>query len=425
MNRVAAAVTVLIVLPATGAGAQDTTAPLEEPAGVLTLADAAALAVARSPELRAFTSEIRAAEARALQAGARPNPELSLSVENFSGTLPGSDASEVTLSLGQLLELGGDRGARIDAALAERSVAARDFEARRAAVLAEVVERYLRALAADQIAALGAEALGTAEEIAESVARRVQAGASSRAELTRAEVEVARARLEVSIAEQDQALSRALLASSWGESSPRFRTLSGGLERSVAAPDLDSLLARVEASPAVSRWDLEIRVSEQRLRVARAERVPNVDLGGGVRRLTEFDDWTLVAGLTVPLPLFDRNRGGIEEARASVERAGASRDHARTARRLEVIAAHGRIIRDLLRLEALREAVLPGAERALGEIDAGYREGRFGSLDLLDARRTLTTVRRDEIETLLDLHLTATEIERLAGGPLVPAGQPD
>jgi cobalt-zinc-cadmium efflux system outer membrane protein len=115
----------------------------------------------------------------------------------------------------------------------------------------------------------------------------------------------------------------------------------------------------------------------------------------------------------------------MREAEAAVGRAGASRDQARAARRLEIIGAHGRITRSRLELAALREAVLPGAERALDEIEGGYREGRFGSLDLLDARRTLTAVRRDEIETLLDLHLTATEIERLVGGPLVPAGRPE
>jgi cobalt-zinc-cadmium efflux system outer membrane protein len=423
MSRVVAVVIVLFVPSAVGAGTQDATVPFEEPAGALTLADAAALAVARNPELRAFSWEVRAADARVLQAGAHPNPELALSVENFSGTLPGGAASEVTLSLGQLLELGGDRRARVEAASAERSVVERDFEARRTVVLAEVVERYLRALAADEIAALSAKELETAEEIAESVGKRVLAGASSRAELTRAEVEVARARLERTLAEQDQALSRVLLASCWGESSPRFRTLSGALERSVAVPDLDSLLARVDASPDVSRWDLEILAGRQRIRAARAERVPDLALGGGVRRLAESDDHTLVAGLTVPLPLFDRNRGGIQEAEASVERSGALRDQERATRRLQLIDAHGGVTRAQLKLAALREALLPGAERALGEIDAGYREGRFGSLDLLDARRTLTAVRRDEIETLLDFHLVATEIERLVGGPLVSTGQ--
>ncbi|MGQ0720195.1 MAG: TolC family protein [Candidatus Eiseniibacteriota bacterium] len=424
MSRAAVAVAVVILAPAAGARAQDANAPAE-PTAALSLADAVALAVAYSPELRAYASEIRAADARALQAGARPNPELSLSVENISGTLPGSAAAEVTLSLGQLLELGGDRGARVGAAAAERSVAERDLEARRAAVLAEVVVRYLTALAADELAALAAEARETAEEIAESVGNRVRAGASSRAELTRAEVEVARARLEKSLAEQDQAMSRALLASCWGESSARFPALSGALDRSMAVPELESLLERAEASPEVTRWDLEVLAGRQRLGVARAARVPDLEIGGGVRRLAESDDYTLVAGLTAPLPLFDRNRGGIREAEASVERAGASREQARAARRLEIIGAHGRITRSRLELAALREAVLPGAERALDEIEGGYREGRFGSLDLLDARRTLTAVRRDEIETLLDLHLTATEIERLVGGPLIPAGRPE
>ena len=60
--------------------------PIAEPTGTITLPDALALAIARNPELAVFPHELRAADARKLQAGLRPNPELGIEIEGFAGS---------------------------------------------------------------------------------------------------------------------------------------------------------------------------------------------------------------------------------------------------------------------------------------------------------------------------------------------------
>src|SRR5690606_518243 len=124
---------------------------------LLSLADALALALEHSPELAAYSWELRAAEARRIQAAARPNPELGLDLENVSGDLPGLSRSELTLSLGQILELGGKRDARIRAARAEQEVRAREWEVLEVAVSAEVTRRFLDAVTIERLVGLQEE----------------------------------------------------------------------------------------------------------------------------------------------------------------------------------------------------------------------------------------------------------------------------
>ena len=102
----------------------------EEPTGVLTLRQALALALLRNPELASAAWEVRAGEARTLQAGLLPNPEVGVEVENFagSGEFRGVDAAETTVALSQVIELGGKRLRRARVAALERDLAAWEYE---------------------------------------------------------------------------------------------------------------------------------------------------------------------------------------------------------------------------------------------------------------------------------------------------------
>ena len=97
------------------------------PDSTLTLDRALSLALTRNPGLAAFSLEVRAREARALQASLAPNPDFSIEVENFGGkgTFSGFDGSETTISLGQLMELGGKRGKRTRVAALDGDLATR------------------------------------------------------------------------------------------------------------------------------------------------------------------------------------------------------------------------------------------------------------------------------------------------------------
>src|SRR4029079_11024876 len=116
-----------------------------EPTGLLTLAAAIRAALAGNPDLVASAYDIKAADAHIEQARRRPNPELSLELENFAGTgeTRGTHSLEQTLSLSQVVALGGKRALRERAATSSRDVVNIARQAQQLDVLATVTQRYI------------------------------------------------------------------------------------------------------------------------------------------------------------------------------------------------------------------------------------------------------------------------------------------
>ena len=169
-----------------------------QPVGALLLREALSLALIRSPELAAFSWEVRVREAEALQAGLMPNPEIGVDAENFAGggVYGGYDSAESTVFLGQLVELGGKRSKRRRVADLERELSGWDYEIRRLDVLTAVTREFVAVLEAQERLALADELRKIAGQTLEAVAKQVRAGATSPVEQTRASVIVASAEVE-------------------------------------------------------------------------------------------------------------------------------------------------------------------------------------------------------------------------------------
>ncbi|NOT32802.1 MAG: TolC family protein [Candidatus Eisenbacteria bacterium] len=392
---------------------------------VLSLSDALQLALTSNPRLQALGWEVRIAEGRALQAGARPNPVISAELENAGGTEPGLSNSETTLSIGQLLELGGKRSARLGVARADQSVLALDVRGERFALMGEVTRRYIESLAVDQSLALTEEEVRSAEEASSTTAQRVTAGAAHPVERRRADVELTNLKLDRTILQSDALLARSRLSLLWGEPQPRFERLSGTLGSLPALPNLDSLSLRAESSPVLARWRAEQAARQMRLELERSRRIPDLTAQAGIRQLSESDGHTFVAGISLPVPLFDRNRGAIEQASAALSQAPSAEAQARLDVRQSLAEGHASLRRSAVKLETLRRDVLPEAQRAYEEMRVGFERGRFAYLDLLDARRTWLRAKREELQTLLVAHLAVADLERLLGGPLDANSNPE
>ncbi len=134
--------------------------PAATPTGKLTLEAAIAAALVRSPELAAYSYDVRAAEARILQAGVPPNPELEFEVEEYDRGGEGFGSAETAVVLAQAFELGGKRRWRKRIAEAEGELTGWDFEAKRLDVIAETAKRFTAVLAAQERLALAQSAVG-------------------------------------------------------------------------------------------------------------------------------------------------------------------------------------------------------------------------------------------------------------------------
>lgn len=391
-----------------------------EPVGVLRLDDALAAALLRNPDLAAQAYEIRALEAATLQAGARPNPDVTLELEDYfgSGSYRGVDSSQTTLLLGQRIELGGKRAARLAQARAGRDLAAFDYELRRIDVLARVAGFFVDVLVAEARLGLADESLMLAESMREVASRRLRAGIASAAEEIRATVAVDVAAVEREHAEHELETVRQLLAAQWGGERPMFERAEGDLERLPRVPSSAELGRRIEASPALGRWQSEIAHREAGRALAKSGAISDLTVRAGPRRLEGPGETTLVMGFYVPLPLWDRREGEIAEAESRVAKAAAERRAARVRSISEI--ANARLALEAASEEAslLRTRVIPGTERAVEALRDGYRRGRFALIEVLDAERARLSARQQYLGVLREAHHRAQEIERLTGVPL-------
>jgi cobalt-zinc-cadmium efflux system outer membrane protein len=389
-------------------------------AGEIALADAIAAALRSSPALGAVAYEVRSREALAIQAAARPNPDLAVEVEDFagSGSRDGFDSAETTLSLAQLIELGGDRSRRMRVAELDTALASWDFEADRLAVLSDAAKTFVVLLAVQERQALAAELERLAGETLRSVSSTVRAGAVSPVEEQRASVNLERVQLDLVREARALEVARAQLAATWGDPTPQFTRALGALDALPPTPDLARLEAAVSDSPELARWNAEIAQREAALALERARRIPDVTVSLGGRYYSDGDDGGLVAGASVPLPLFDRNRGGVLDARHRVARARAEQRLADVSVRAALRARYQELLAAGEEVAALRDRIIPHAERVFLETRRGYATGLFRHVEVLDAQRTLFDARRELLDAWTAFHLAATDLERITGVPL-------
>lgn len=396
----------------------------EDPTGAVTLRDAVALALLHSPDLAAFAWEVRAREARIIQAGRPPNPVVGMLAEDLGGARVPRAADQqlvqpqVTVQLSQVIELGGKRTARQDLAALNRDLAAWDYETARIDVLTRVTRAFVDALAAQEAQALAAQTLQIVEQTQQTVVARVVAGAVSPIEETRADVALAAARVESDRASRLLEATRSRLATLWGRSLARFSSVAGDLDAIPALPSLAELQGRVAANPGLARWAAEVAQRQAALAVEQSRRVPDVSVSAGYRRFTDIDSNAFLVGATISLPVFDRNRGGIAEADSRLAKAYEDR----RAAQMRVSAALAEAYRGLssayAEVTALRSAVLPGSRQAFEAVTEGYRLGRFRYVEVLDAQRTLVAAGGQYLRALTDYHHAVAEVEQLTGAPV-------
>ncbi len=387
-----------------------------EPSGDLALGDAIALALLRNPELAVDSFEQRAREAAALQAGVRPNPTLSIELEDFagSGAFRGARRAQTTLLLGQLVELGGKRAARALLAQADVDVAAWDYELRRIDVLSRTSDAFIELLAAQERLELADEALALARKVERVAGLRRRAGMASPAEEIRAGVAVDVAGVEREHTQHGLATARQALAAMWaGEAS--FTRALGDLAQLPKPPRRAELASRLAASPGVARWQAELARREAARALVRSGLTPDLALTAGPRHLAGADDVALVVGVSVPLPLFDRKAGAIAESELRIAKLAAEQRAQRVRIATALNAAQLALIASIEEAKLLRERVLPGIERAAQVMQRGYEEGRFAQIEVLETERARAEAREQTLRALVEAHHNAREIERLTG----------
>ncbi|MFY0567125.1 TolC family protein [Archangium lansingense] len=378
----------------------------------LTLEEALSLARQRAPAL--LEAAGRVAEAQGPVAGASPvlhnNPTLAL--EAGPRTLAtGERAPNVVVGLSQPVELGGKRGARLDAAragLARETARQRDTER---LVLGDVAATFLRALHARERLRLARGAEETARDFSHSTQRRFEAGDVPVVDVNVARVALARARAEVASAEGAEVALLGELRGLLGLPADEALALRGDLSALAAQPvELPSTLPE--------RPDITSLVAE--LEEARAERrlgegAAWPDLNVGVRYENEGDERAIVGALGVSLPLFARGQSARVAGEARERRLQVAVEAARRAQSVQVQAALAQYRKEREAVELLEREALPLL--ADNELLArkSYEAGEMGLAEFLLVRRDVLDSRADYLTRLLQAALSRVHLTLQTG----------
>ena len=373
-----------------------------------------------NPDLKAFSWAVRAGEAKTLQAGLRPNPELETEIEEFggSGALSGFRVIETVIQLSTPIELGGMRGKQRQVAALETKLAGWDYEAARLDVQTQVNQAFIDVLAAQEMVALNEELVWLAEQVFNTVKAQVEAGKVSPVQQMRTQVELVNSRIALEASKRGLEGAHFVLAATWGGTSPAFEKVEGQLEMTKHIPTVEQLANRISQNPNIARWTVEIAHRRAAIQLERSKRLPDLSIGGGMKHLNEIDDVAFIFGLSLPIPLYDRNQGAIREAEYNLAKAFEERRSTEIATYTALATVHSVLSAAATTVTVMKDEVLPSAQKAFVAVTEGYRIGKFDFLEMLDAQRTLFDVRGAYIDALAEYHKAVAKVEQLIGEPL-------
>lgn len=364
-----------------------------------------------NPRLIGPRAETEAAQALIGQARLRPNPQVSLEAEDFagSGAFSGLRATQITLSVGQQLELGGKRGARIAAAEAQADLATLRANLSQAELGFVVRERYIAAVAAVSRLDLARDIVARNEELARIANLLVDVGREPPLRALRAQAALAEAQAELQAAQAASLAARTGLAALWGEQAAppvvpsEFPTIAPPDQIMATSAPLQLEFARANTAAASAEIARE-----------RSLRVPDPTISAGVRRFEESNANAFIVGVSIPLPFSNRNQGNIASAEANLRAATAREAVALADYEQAVTRVRAAYLAAEARVETLSTTSLPQAEEALRLVQIGYSNGRFPLIEVLAAADARDAIREALIAAQQDRGQAAAELIRLA-----------
>jgi cobalt-zinc-cadmium efflux system outer membrane protein len=372
----------------------------------LTLEQALEMAERLRPELAEAMAAAEAAAGRAQQAGTFPNPEAILGAQQipFSGSSP--NEREYVAGIGQTLPIGNRLSKARKAELLDREVRIRGLEVRHREIRKRVHTAFATALYQEKAFQTQSRIRENAEKAAATTKARVEAGDALREDLARSEMEFARAKVEQQRAEALHKQALVELASAVGDAGLLINSLEGTLDTTFEIPTLEALAASLSSQPEVAQADADIRARSARVDLAKAERIPDVKVELLYHRLEATKSDTLDVGLSIPLPLFNRNQGRLREAQAEVAAAQARSRMAQNEVQTRLRDAHLQLIASLANRRTFQAEILERADTVLKSAEARYEAGDISLAEVLPVRRDWAAVQLSYLESLREVMQT-------------------
>ena len=383
----------------------------------ITLEEAVDRALSNNPNLKAFVYEISSLEKIKIQAGLIPNPEAGFEAEDLLGgkELSGIKKSQFTLSGRQLFELGGKRSSRVNLSDKAINSAQGNYELIKLDVVASVKSAFFGLYQIHHQIKLQQEFIQINEEILKTISERVKAGRTSPAEESKVKVALINSQIELQRLQRNYSSAQTRLNSLLGTIGKNLVPSTDLFENLFTPPDKGDILEDLENIPSIKNLGNETNFRKARLKLEESQAVPDLTVSGGVRYLNELKTNSFVAGVSIPLPFYNRNQGNIQSAEIKIQQM----DEIIKAQKLSVISSLNTSFNNLLSAYnnalKLRESIIPESEKAYEITRQGYLQGRFAFIDLLDAQRTLFETQTQYLLEISDYYNSLIQVENITG----------
>lgn len=371
------------------------------------------LAIVNNPSIAAGDLSADAATHAARGARALSNPELVV-----APTALGEAGADSAVLFSQPLEINGSRQARSDIATHRAAAARHDANALRRGVALQVRQAYWDLAQAQELVRLNQQNLEHLRAIRDAVQKQLDAGAVPGVQVTKADVELARARQEVAVAELAVSQARAVLNVLMGRPAGAALTASDPLVFEPVSPDRDRLVAAAANRPEIAAARAQVAAARGEIRAAKLRRTP--DLAVQARRETFDSGSDSGVAVAITLPLLDWGSAKAARKQAEAEAASREKQFQAVTNQLE-----GEVERAIARMEAsasvVREyeaGILTRSEELAAAARKGYEKGATGYLEVLEAQRTLLSVKTRYTEALAEHARALAQLEWASGVPL-------
>jgi cobalt-zinc-cadmium efflux system outer membrane protein len=398
-----------------------------DPATGMTLAEIWKQATLTNPDTQAANRRVLEAKGLRKQATVFPNPELQVHA-GTSSILGEPGDREWGATVVQTFELGGKRSKRIRAADISVQIAEQELRERQRQVRWELQQAFAEMLAAAANIHTTQQALVLNQKSHEITLARVQQGETASVEQAVSEVELNRLKADLAASRAEGTRVFSKVKTLTGVAQPmkiramQFESVSGDW-------NVDQLITRALSSrPDFQLALLQTELTEAEVALAWAEGVS--DLAAFVQYTNErsaFDqlgidpsgnpvplidqDQNLSAGLSIQLPLFNRNQGNTKAAEAKADAAKIRKATLETTIRQEVQVAVERLKIAQSNLTLFRESILDQSQKQLSVLQASYRAGEFRFLDLINEQRRVLEIQKSYINATKEYLISAAELE--------------
>lgn len=367
--------------------------PQASPSDSISFSDARKIIFEQNDGLKSVQIETDAAQAGVYQAEVLPNPEVEIVLDKF-GT------NEIEVMVGQTIELGGKRKLRYDIGNKDLESAKNNIKLTQLELESEVIRRFIPIAVTMSKLTLLDSLIATATVGKEQMKRRVDAGATKKTDLIRAEIDLEKYFLERNELIRQLEQARKKFAALGGEKANQILNVTGHIDAQESIPSIQSLQKAALSSPQIASFEIDMArlFSEQKL--LRAEGTPDLNLSAGVLGSSTDKSVSPLIGLSMDIPLFDKNSAAQKKSKLQQQAVSRRKENSINLLKAEIEDLHSKLIEIDKRVSILTTSTIPKSMEVYTMLQEYYNAGNSNYLEL-------TTTRAE----MLDLQMSLLNLE--------------